>query len=221
MNIGLYELDTIITGDARELAKAIPDGSIDMIFTDPPYIKKYMHLYAWLAETAERVLKPDGFLLVYVGAYWKWDMMKMLNDHMSYFFDYILLNLGNSPIMWNRKTISRHKSIMAYVKKGSKALPRTNVISFWVGSGEDKRYHTWGQDESSARYYIDCFSRPGDIVFDPFVGGGTTAYVCRVLGRPYLAFELDSATADIARARVRDIQPVLPTMHLGQAELSL
>lgn len=58
-----YEYGRIYTGDARELAKAIPDGSIDLIFTDPPYPREFLPLYGWLAETAAQVLKPDGFML--------------------------------------------------------------------------------------------------------------------------------------------------------------
>ena len=45
--IGPYELDRIITGDARELAKAIPDESVDLIFTDPVYDR--IDDYRWLA----------------------------------------------------------------------------------------------------------------------------------------------------------------------------
>lgn len=30
-------LNQIVTGDARELAKRIPDESVDLIFTDPIY----------------------------------------------------------------------------------------------------------------------------------------------------------------------------------------
>ena len=52
----------VYTGDARHLALDIPDGSIDLIFTDPPYSKKYLPLYGWLAFMAERILKPGGFL---------------------------------------------------------------------------------------------------------------------------------------------------------------
>ena len=37
MKLGPYDLNSIITGDARELSKAIPDASVDLIFTDPPY----------------------------------------------------------------------------------------------------------------------------------------------------------------------------------------
>jgi DNA modification methylase len=37
MNIGDFELDKIYLGDAYELIKKIPDKSIDLIVTDPPY----------------------------------------------------------------------------------------------------------------------------------------------------------------------------------------
>jgi len=203
-------INTIVTGDARELAKQIPDGSIDLIFTDPPYLKEYLPLYDWLAMEAARILKPDGFLLAYAGTYWKAEVIKRLTAHMDYYFDFILINGGNhSPLMWSRKVISRHKSIIALRKYGSDGHPRTNVLSSWVGGGEDKRFHTWGQDESSARYYIDCFSKPGDIVFDPFVGGGTTCAVAKQLKRQFIGFEIIPEMAKIARARIENAhQPI-------------
>lgn len=55
-------INQIITGDARELAKQIPDESVDMVFTDPVY--ENIDDYRWLAETAARVLKPGGACLV-------------------------------------------------------------------------------------------------------------------------------------------------------------
>lgn len=36
-------------------------------------------------------------------------------------------------------------------------------------------------------------SRPGDIVFDPFMGSGTTAQVAQSLGRRWLGCELNEA----------------------------
>ena len=41
-----------------------------------------------------------------------------------------------------------------------------------------------------ARDQITSWSNEGDIVFDPFMGSGTTAYVARALGRHYLGFEI-------------------------------
>ncbi|MBU1621856.1 MAG: hypothetical protein KJ604_20565, partial [Gammaproteobacteria bacterium] len=53
----------IYTGDARELAEAIPDESVDLIFTDPVYDR--IDDYRWLAEAVARVLKQDRACLVW------------------------------------------------------------------------------------------------------------------------------------------------------------
>ncbi len=211
-------INTITTGDARELAKAIPDESIDLIFTDPPYPKEYLPLYEWLAEEAARVLKPGGFLLTYAGNVHKYDVMMALgHTQLTYFWDYITLHAGMGTMVWNRKTVARHKSILAFVKGDGK--PRTAVLGLWTGTGSDKRYHTWGQDESTARYYIDCFSSSRDIVWDPFCGGGTTPAVCKVLNRQFIAFEVDPDTADIARKRLETVQPLLMPEEMEQLAL--
>lgn len=214
--LGPYNLNEIYTGDARELAKAIPDESVDLIFTDPPYPGEFLYLYGWLVGFAKRVLKPDGFLLMYVGPYHKDTVMSYFRGEPQYFWDYIDYNTHNSTIIWPRHTISRYKSIIAYRKIGSSALPRANVLGVLPGMGEDKRFHEWGQPEGTARYYIEYFSKGGEIVIDPFVGGGTTAAACVSCHRNYLAFEIDPATADRARERVRNTQPPLFTLQPEQ-----
>lgn len=45
----------------------LPDNSVDMIFTDPPYLKAYLPCYEHLARQAMRVLKPGGFVLAECG----------------------------------------------------------------------------------------------------------------------------------------------------------
>lgn len=200
-------INSVVTGDCRELAKLIPDESIDLIFTDPPYPKEYLSLYGWLSEIASRKLKPGGFCLTYAGNYWKYETMLLLGQHLNYFFDYVTIMPGDNSVLWPRRTIARHKSILAFVK--GKGLPRTNVLSAWIATEADKRYHLWGQDERTARYFIDCFSSSGDTVLDPFCGGGTGPIACKVLSRNYISFEIDPATADIARKRLQTVQPLL------------
>src|SRR3990167_1734108 len=56
---------TIAQADIKALPVA--DNSIDMIFTDPPYITDCIPLYDWLAREAMRILKPGGFVLVMCG----------------------------------------------------------------------------------------------------------------------------------------------------------
>jgi len=211
----------IYTGDARELAKAIPDESVDLIFTDPPYTRKYLYLYSWLAEAAVRTLKRDAFLLTYTGVYAKNEIVGLFDETLEYFWDFISVNSGNSPIMWTRKIISRYKSILAYRRESSVGVPRYNVFSLWYGGGQDKRYHTWGQDESTARYYTDCFSAPNAIVWEPFCGGGTILAACKILDRKYLAFEIVPDVAEIARERVRITQLPLSGLMVEQAEMTL
>ena len=152
------ETMAVYLGDCRELAKdIIQDESIDLIFTDPPYPKGFHPLYKWLAGEAERVLKPNGFLISFVGPYWKDVIMGYFENHLQYFYDFILKHNGNTSMLWPRKIISGYKSILCYHKKGVKPLPNTNVLGIWDGTGGDKRYHKWGQDETTSRYYIDCF----------------------------------------------------------------
>jgi adenine-specific DNA-methyltransferase len=204
MKLGPYQVNSIVTGDATELADALPDKCIDLIFTDPPYPGEYLPVYYSIFQHAARILKPNGFLLTYVGGYWKDEIMAEARRHLKYFWDYIVWEPGNSPVNWPRKTIARNKSILAYTRKDAeRALPNTQVLSVWLGGGEDKRFHVWGQDESQARYFIDCFSKPGDMVLDFCAGGGTTPYMAKMLDRKYLAFEIDPEMAEASRDRVR------------------
>lgn len=213
--------NAITTGDSRELARALPDSCIDLVLTDPPYLKEDIQegVYTWLGGEAARVLKPGGFLLTYVGSLWKYNNMLELGQHLTYFYDFVELHAGAATILWARHTLTRHKSILAFVKGWGQ--PRCLTMSAWTGSGADKRYHAWGQAESTARYYIDCFSAPGDLVWEPFCGGGTVPAVCQQIGRDYIAFERDPQTAETARQRLAQVQPMLPGLRAEQTALDL
>ena len=82
----------IYTGDARELAKAIPDESVDLIFTDPPYSSEYLPLYRWAAKTANRILKPGGWFFIYGGGEHTPTILKGIEESgLLYFWVFILL----------------------------------------------------------------------------------------------------------------------------------
>ena len=44
---------------------------------------------------------------------------------------------------------------------------------------------------SSVAKLVLASSNPGDLVFDPFLGSGTTAVVCKKLNRSFLGIEMD------------------------------
>jgi ParB-like chromosome segregation protein Spo0J len=60
----------LLHGDFRDVCrKEISDDSIDLIFTDPPYTKKDLHLYEQLGIEATRMLKEGGSLIMYAPHY--------------------------------------------------------------------------------------------------------------------------------------------------------
>lgn len=199
----------IYVGDSRELARAIPDESVDLVFTDPPYLREFLWCYGWVAREAERILRPGGFILAMAGGMYLDRIYGMFAETgLVYHWQYNIHLTGQyTGCVWvrgNNKVpiVTRIKSVLAYSK--GKSLPRCATLDLVRGSGADKVYHEWGQDGQSTRYYIDCFTHKGDLVLDPFCGGGTTPAMASFLGRRYLAFEIDSAVAEDARERVRD-----------------
>jgi site-specific DNA-methyltransferase (adenine-specific) len=60
--------------------------------------------------------------------------------------------------------------------------------------------------EAMARDLIWSWSRPGDLVFDPMCGAGTTCKMAVLLGRHFLGLEIVARYCDIARERVRQAE---------------
>ncbi len=56
---------TLLHGDFREHILGIPDSSVDLIFTDPPYSKDCLPIYHDLAVASSKVLKNGGSLVTY------------------------------------------------------------------------------------------------------------------------------------------------------------
>jgi len=73
-----------------------------------------------------------------------------------------------------------------------------------------------------ARAIIDAFSTPGDLVFDPFMGGGTTLVEASAMGRPSLGLDISRLAQFIASAKTtilsrRDAQQITSWAgHLDQ-----
>lgn len=174
-----------------------------MIFTDPPYPREYLPCYGWLATEAARVLKPGGFVMCMAGGYFLNKIYAMFEvvPALNYFWEFHHRSNGDTPYIWQRFVVAKTKVILAYVK--GDGLPRIkSVLSMFESTSKSKQFHHWGQDVESARYYIDCFSAPGDLVCDPFIGGGTTAVACSLIGRRCVAFDVDPVALATSANRV-------------------
>ena len=76
-----------------------------------------------------------------------------------------------------------------------------NLFVYSVGKN-DKTAHNAPFPEALARDHIISWSNPGDLVYDPFMGSGTTGKMARVSGRDYVGSETSREYCDIAEKRV-------------------
>lgn len=88
---------------------------------------------------------------------------------------------------------------------------RTNVWQYSPGynkSTKDKYAykHPAIFPEKLAEDHILTWSNPGDIVFDPFLGSGTTAKMAVLNNRKYIGFEISKEYFDIACQRLNDVE---------------
>jgi len=70
------------------------------------------------------------------------------------------------------------------------------------------------------RYFVDTFSDVGEVVVDPFSGGGTRAAMCAVLNRRYVAFDKDAEAVERSRERLAQVQPLLFEQQGAQLRMS-
>lgn len=73
-------------------------------------------------------------------------------------------------------------------------------IPYW--SMKENTSHPTQKPEKLIAKLILASSAPGDLVFDPFVGSGTTSVVAKKLGRHYLGVERDKTYACLAEKRL-------------------
>lgn len=199
-------MDTIHHSTMQDLLGSLPADSVDLIFTDPPYNRDAIPLYGELAALAERVLKPGGFCLAMSGGLYLDEILNSMAKHLNFYWMFhISIPGAATPVRprGNRiPVIAKEKPIHAFIKGWGQ--PRTVIIDPYTESVKDKRFHDWGQDEKSARYYIDCITNEGDLVVDPLCGGGTTPFVCQSIGRHYIAGDSDLAAVEMTRNRLRN-----------------
>jgi site-specific DNA-methyltransferase (adenine-specific) len=73
------------------------------------------------------------------------------------------------------------------------------------------------------RQLVADFSDPGELVCDPYSGGGTTAVACQELGRRFLGWEDTRETFDKATDRIKEAgkQQPLPLARAKATQLQL
>ena len=206
-------IDTIIQGDCLEVMKGIPDKSVDLILTDPPYglnkgkIENDESLDCWISSIKEchRILKDDAFYLSFSGIL---DIPEILKELVKYFnMKWINILYINNGMVRANVGFSTYIPLLVMEKGKAKLTSQMRDLMEKSTTSDEmkRRSHPYQKDIDFVAYQIEHMSIPGDIVFDPFIGSGTTAVAAKRTGRHFIGIELSPEYCEIARKRIAAI----------------
>ena len=82
---------------------------------------------------------------------------------------------------------------------------KSNILTYRRIS-PTKLLHSCEKPIALIKDLIEELSEPGDVIFDPFIGSGTTAVAAIETNRHYLGYELDPEYFEIAQERILDCE---------------
>ena len=181
----------------------IQDNSIDLILTDPPYPKEFRPLWEDLAKEAARVLKPGGFLIAYSGQNGLPDIIKMMEKHLNYYWLGNLYHKGSVAQRFEVNMFNRGKPILFFFKPPLKKQEGW-IDDVQISEQPDKDMHEWGQSVEPLIKILEAFSQEGDLILDPFFGGGSVIEASAKTNRNFIGFEIDKEYYNLVKKRIND-----------------
>ena len=240
----------LMLGDCLERMREMPDGSVDLTVTSPPYdnLRRY-HGYSFdfegVARELYRLTKQGGVVVWVVGDATVNGSETGTSFRQALHFKNVGFNLHDTMIYAKENyvplTHNRYEQQFEYMFVLSKGKPssfnglrvaratkRTDVGKFYECSGGPRLANTAGTGstdklrpniwtypvggstlshpavfpEQLAADHIASWSNPGDFVFDPFLGSGTTGKMALLAGRKFIGIEISDQYLDIARRRI-------------------
>ena len=214
-------------GDSLELIKEIPDNSIDLIITDPPWginlqkrrgprsidYKQFedkepkSNLYKEIGKELWRVLKPGSHLYIFFGI----EFYKETRE----IFDNIGFDIREVPCVWVKEggtfTNWEYKPMPQYesfffaaktVEGHVKQLKEVTTDVFTYPRERGNRIHPTEKPIQLMKRLITLSSAPNEIVLDPFAGSASTLIAAAILNRRAIGFEIDKEFFDTALNRL-------------------
>lgn len=216
-------------GDCLELMKEIPDGSVDLIVTDPPYKtitggdsdgknsvrpkgvlsgnrKLFEHQFGlsisdWMSEIY-RVLKQGSHCYIFTNSLNLKDMI-VESEKCGFHLHNILVWEKNNctPSQYYMKNCE----YIIFLRKGRAKyinnIGDSKTVHFF-NNIKGGKVHPTQKPVELLEFYIKNSSLEGDTVFDPFMGSGSTGVAAKNCGRNFIGFELDEKYFKIAEERL-------------------
>ena len=200
-----YDHDGITIYNARceDVLPSIDPATVDLLLTDPPYGIDYKpgrgkrSALEWDAVEGDAVPFDPRHLLAYRRA-----VLWGANNYTEH------LPRGGW-LWWDKRILNDTKG-----SNSDGELAWTNLITgvrgfrhLWVGGYRASEYgfhvHPTQKPAALMRWIIDRWTKPGQLVLDPYMGSGPVAQACHELGRRYVGIELVEDYCTVAVTRLR------------------
>jgi adenine-specific DNA-methyltransferase len=207
-------INRVVHGDCTEVMRGMPQESIDLIVTDPPYLVAYRSrdgrtltgddTSAWLEPSAAamyRLLKPNRYCVSFYGwhkveqfmAAWKRAGFRPVGHFV--FVKQYASSAGHT------RYYHENAYLLAKGRPRPSYRPIRDVLR-WRYTGN--LLHPTEKPVYALLPLIRAYSDSTDIVLDPFAGSGSTAIAALELGRRFIAIEKDARYYRSAAERIRE-----------------
>jgi len=195
----------MLHGDFRDRLADVPDASVDLVLTDPPYPSTFTPLWSDLAEVAARVLGPRGLLIAYAPLFNLPEVHDRLREHLTFGWELALLLSGSNSRFMGRHMMRAWRPIVAY---STGTWPAgawgTDVLTSPAPAKDNYR---WEQSIEPAVELVERFCPLDGLVVDPFVGTGTFGAAAGNTGRRFIGCEMDGQRFADATRRLATVEP--------------
>jgi len=212
------ELNKVIQCDCLEVMKTLPDNSVDLILTDPPYgidIGKMNFTNSIIGGVAKRnnykgISDWDKFT---PSKEYFDEMIRVSKKQVIFGGNYFADKLPPSGqwVVWDKRVEDKYSNDFADCELAwtSENKPSRIIRFLWSGmmqgdmKNKEVRFHPTQKPLFVIKKIIDMFSKENDIILDPFLGSGTTAVACQNIHRNFIGIEISEEYCKIARERLR------------------
>lgn len=233
----------IYNQDCLEMMKDIPNGSIDLIVTDPPYLISAtngggtINNIKKLNKSLQDLTNADitnGYDIVRFGKefvrvmkeinIYVWCNKVQIQDYFNFYvnklgckYDIICWHKTNALPTYSNKYLSDTEYLLYFRKGKGKCFPQSyeDAKTYYIApiNLKDKRKykHPTIKPLEITERIIRNSSREGQVVFDPFMGSGTTGVAAIQNGRRFIGCEINQEYFEIAKRRINDSTPRLST----------
>lgn len=225
------DYDYIEQGDCLELLKQMPDKSIDVVFTSPPYnrirndtydyyedtLSDYYSMLTTFTDECLRITKDKVIVNIQQNHFNKKEVFKYAGRYAEKIAGIVIWTKTNPQPSnnYNKKDNTRSVTnafeyFFVLNDDGEKfrVYGKENTLNFISTSVNSMHFKGHGavMKKEVADWFIKKFTKENDIVLDPFLGTGTTAVCCVEQNRHYIGFELSEKYFDIACERLDDAE---------------